>query len=76
VRHLLHSPMTLNAFHSVMEMHLMRKIDEIRKALESDPPNRRPIFPIAQKFLGFGCFFPEVLVASHTHLHGRDTGDR
>jgi hypothetical protein len=43
----------------------MRKIDEIRKALESDPLNRRPIFPIAQKFRGFWCFFPEVLVASH-----------
>lgn len=75
VRHLLHSAMTVDTFHSMMEMHLMRKIDEIRKALEPDPLNRRPIFPIPQKFLGFGCFFPEVLVASHAELHGRDTGD-
>jgi hypothetical protein len=67
--------MALGTFHSVMEMHLMRKIDEIRKALESDPLNQRPIFPILQKFLGFGCFFPEVLVASHAELHGRDTGN-
>ncbi len=43
----------------------MRKIDEIWKALESDPLNRRPIFPIPQKFRSFGCFFPQVLVASH-----------
>jgi hypothetical protein len=75
VGHLLHSSMTLHTLHSVMEMHLMRKIDEIREALESDPLNRRPIFPIPQKFRGFWCFSTEVLVASHTDLHRRDTGD-
>lgn len=63
--HLLHPPMTLHTFNSVMEMHLMRKIDEIRKALESDPLNRRPVFPVPQKFYSFGCLFPQVLVASH-----------
>ena len=75
MRHLLHSAVAVDTFHSMMEVHLMRKIDEIRKALESDPLNRHLMFPIPQKFLGFRGFFPEVLVASHAQLHGRDTGD-
>lgn len=75
VRHLLNTAVALNAFHPVMEVHLMREIDEIRKALESDPLNRCLVFPIRQELLRFRCFFLEVLMASHAELHGRDTGN-
>lgn len=73
--HVLHSTMTVHAFHPMMEMHLVCEIDKIREALESDPLNRCLVFPIRQKLLRFRCVFLEVLMASHAELHGRDTGN-
>lgn len=75
IRHIFHVTIAVHAFHPMVKMHLVREIDEIRKALESDPLNRRLVFPIRQKLLGFRCFFLEVLMASHAELQGRDTGD-
>jgi len=65
----------MQAFHSVMEMHLMREIDEIRQALESDPLNWGLTFPIPQKFLHFEAFLFEILMTSHAQAQGRDSGD-
>lgn len=65
----------MQAFHTVMKMHLVREIDEIRQALESDPLNRGLAFPMPQKFLHFGAFLFEILMTSHAQAEGRDSGD-
>jgi len=51
------------------------EVNEIRQIIDFYPEDRPSLFPVMDKLLDLLVVFPDVLVASHAKLHGRNPRD-
>src|SRR5579884_2009415 len=76
LRHLSDLAMAIGAFESGAQMHLVREMDKIGKALKPHPRNRLLLVPVGQKLVDLRCFVLERFVTHHADVDGRDRCSR
>jgi hypothetical protein len=68
--HLFHLSMTSHTRHLCRNVPLMAEVNKVWQIIDFNPGDSLSLFPVTNKLLDLRIVFADVLVASHTKLHG------